>query len=135
MFQVLHPCAVYKANAHLLCSHALPSPRSPIRDHAFLQAETCFSSQDDDVLSLLERHLDPLILEASVQHSIYSPDSDSQRISSPVFTTSFAAQGGSDADQGAKQVEAFVNNITTTIQPPLLPTPATKFVALPVTGW
>jgi hypothetical protein len=70
-----------------------------------------------------------MIHEATVQHSIYSPDTSSPRLPSPVFVPSFAGQrptpiqcssltGGS-----GNQMDGFLAELTTPIRPALLPVP------------
>ncbi|EEE60512.1 hypothetical protein OsJ_13829 [Oryza sativa Japonica Group] len=96
------------------------------------------SEGQGDVLSVLESHLDPMLHEASVQHSIYSPDNAPPRVASPVFVlSSFAEQGtphtngvatdvqtqaGLVARQG-NRVEEFISALSTPLQQPLLPAP------------
>lgn len=79
-----------------------------------------------------------MLHEASVQHSIYSPDNASPRAASPVFVlSSFAEQGtphtngvatdvqtqaGPMAMQG-NRVEEFFSALSTPLQQPLLPAP------------
>lgn len=111
-----------------------------IPDQAVLQADNCFCSQgQEDVLTLPESHLDPMLHEAAVQYSIYSPDTNSLRAVSPVFVfSSFAEQvtqvhGASVAGQVNNQaqaalvvsqvnnVEEFIDTLSTPLQPPLLP--------------
>ncbi|EAZ17701.1 hypothetical protein OsJ_33244 [Oryza sativa Japonica Group] len=118
---------------------ATPSASLVVQDQAILQADSCFCSQGQgDVLSVLESHLDPMLHEASVQHSIYSPDNASPRAASPVFVlSSFAEQGtphsngvatdvqtqaGPMARQG-NRVEEFFSALSTPLQQPLLPAP------------
>lgn len=93
------------------------------------QADSLLSSQGrEDVLEILESHLDPMLHEAAVNHFIYSPDTNSPRVSAPVFVTSFAGPASaptlsSPAAAKDSQIDEFINDIATPIQPPLLPTP------------
>ncbi|XP_052160187.1 uncharacterized protein LOC127777627 [Oryza glaberrima] len=69
-----------------------------------------------------------MLHEAAVNHSIYSPDTNSPHVSSPVFVTSFAGPTAaptlsSPAAAKDSQIDEFINDIATPIQPPLLPTP------------
>ncbi|EEC69192.1 hypothetical protein OsI_38178 [Oryza sativa Indica Group] len=109
---------------------ASPSLNQHIPDQSILQADSCFSSQgSEEVLTLLESHLDPMLHEATVQHSIYSPDTSSPRAVSPVFVPSFAVQGTSQEELAATQaspVQEFIAALSTPVQPPLLPAPETQ---------
>lgn len=87
------------------------------------------SEGSEEVLTLLESHLDPMLHEATVQHSIYSPDTSSPRAVSPVFVPSFAVQGTSQEELAATQaspVQEFIAALSTPVQPPLLPAPETQ---------
>ncbi|EEE65969.1 hypothetical protein OsJ_21879 [Oryza sativa Japonica Group] len=82
----------------------------------------------EDVLEILESHLDPMLHEAAVNHSMYSPDTNSPRVSFPVFVTSFARPASAPtltplAAAKDSQITEFINDIATSIQPPLLPAP------------
>ncbi|EAZ01562.1 hypothetical protein OsI_23593 [Oryza sativa Indica Group] len=93
------------------------------------QADSLLSLQGrEDVLEILESHLDPMLHEAAVNHSMYSPDTNSPRVSFPVFVTSFARPASAPtltplAAAKDSQITEFINDIATSIQPPLLPAP------------
>lgn len=72
-----------------------------------------------------------MLHEAVVQHSIYSPDTVSRRVSSPIFVPSYTGQvvtsnPSSPAVGKVSQIDNFINNIATPIQSPLLPAPDVK---------
>lgn len=61
-----HPNNLRKPSPDGDATANVPSP-STVPDQAILQADLCFSSQGiDDVIALLESHLDPMLHEASV---------------------------------------------------------------------
>nr|XP_025881822.1 uncharacterized protein LOC112939254 [Oryza sativa Japonica Group] len=69
-----------------------------------------------------------MLHEAAVNHSMYSPDTNSPRVSFPVFVTSFARPASAPtltplAAAKDSQITEFINDIATSIQPPLLPAP------------
>nr|ABA92228.2 expressed protein [Oryza sativa Japonica Group]BAG89113.1 unnamed protein product [Oryza sativa Japonica Group] len=78
-----------------------------------------------DILDILESHLDPMLHEAAVHHSIYSPDTSSPRVSSPVFVPTSTGHAGADTPSACKamKIDSFINGLATPVQPPLLPAP------------
>lgn len=85
-----------------------------------------FSQGQVAVLELLEKHLDPMLHEATIQHSLYSPDTSSPRIASPIFIPSSTQLGSGAADGvlgAAKNLQEFAASLSTPIQPAILPTP------------
>lgn len=87
--------------------------------------EPLFSQGRVDILDILESHLDPMLHEAAVHHSIYSPDTSSPRVSSPVFVPTSTGHAGADTPSACKamQIDSFINGLATPVQPPLLPAP------------
>ncbi|XP_052166278.1 uncharacterized protein LOC127783027 [Oryza glaberrima] len=72
-----------------------------------------------------------MLHEAVVQHSIYSPDTVSRRVSFPIFVPSYTGRvvtsnPSSPAVGKLSQIDNFINNIATPIQSPLLPAPDVK---------
>nr|XP_015634702.2 uncharacterized protein LOC107280587 isoform X2 [Oryza sativa Japonica Group] len=86
------------------------------------------SKGQEDVLTLPESHLDPMLHEAAVQYSIYSPDTNSLRAVSPVFVfSSFAEQvtqvhGASVAGQVNNQAQAALLRYKKPLSPSFLKT-------------
>ncbi|XP_025879621.1 uncharacterized protein [Oryza sativa Japonica Group] len=79
------------------------------------------------ILNLLEKHLDPMLHEASIRNIVYSPDTSSSAPASPVFVLSSVA-GNQAPEMVANQSVAadFLNNLSTPMQQPLLKMPKTK---------
>ncbi|XP_052146140.1 uncharacterized protein LOC127765309 [Oryza glaberrima] len=85
------------------------------------------ADKEQGALLMLERHLDPMLHEAMVGGSIYSPDTTLPRPASPVFVLSFAAEPQENLVHEAQHdVETFLAEVTTPIQQPLLSAPGTK---------
>lgn len=80
------------------------------------------------VLDLLEKHLDPMVHEAEMAHSMYSPDTTIPRPVSPVFILSAAGQGSqaTTRGKGEQTADAFFAELSTPVLQPLLPVPGHK---------
>lgn len=91
-------------------------------------ADLTFSSQDSGaILNLLEKHLDPMLHEASIRNIVYSPDTSSSTLASPVFVLSSVASNQAPEMVANQSVAAdFLDNLSTPMQQPLLKMPKTK---------
>lgn len=80
------------------------------------------------VLDLLEKHLDPMVHEAEMAHSMYSPDTTIPRPVSPVFILSAAGQGSqaTTRGKGEQTADVFFAELSTPVLQPLLPVPGHK---------
>ncbi|KAF0906588.1 hypothetical protein E2562_012041 [Oryza meyeriana var. granulata] len=90
------------------------------------------------LLDLLEHHLDRMLHEASIQRSMYSPDTNEPHPASPVFAPSVASQMVAVGDtplaartpltttSPGQLVDAFLSEVTTLVQQPMLPIPDAK---------
>lgn len=79
------------------------------------------ADKEQGALLMLKRHLDPMLHEAMVGGSIYSPDTTLPRPASPVFVLSSAAEPQENlVDEAQHDVETFLAEVTTPIQQPLL---------------
>lgn len=91
-----------------------------------VQPELLIFSQGQ-VLDMLEKHLDPMLHEATIQHSMYSPDTTSPRVASPVFIPSSAQEivvgAAAEMPPGARNLNELVAGLPTPVQAALLPTP------------
>lgn len=106
-------------NGH--CSAVASPPLEP------LSPDILPVSQEQGALLMLKRHLDPMLHEAMVGGSIYSPDTTLPRPASPVFVLSSAAEPQENlVDEAQHDVETFLAEVTTPIQQPLLSAPGTK---------
>lgn len=102
---------------------SLPSPAVPV-DSPDLAPLMQVSGA---VLDILEKHLDPMIHEAEMAHALYSPDTTLPRPVSPVFILSDAGQETQASPvRGEQQVDAFIADLSTPLQQPLLPAPGEK---------
>ncbi|XP_052168287.1 uncharacterized protein LOC127784913 isoform X2 [Oryza glaberrima] len=86
------------------------------------------SKDPGTVLELLEKHLDPMVHEAEMAHSLYSPDTSLPRPVSPVFVLSTAGNAAIAKPEwkGEKLVDVFLEELITPMQQPLLLAPGDK---------